>query len=292
MKHLYNYQYDFIKAKLYKVDLNDLNWNNLKPHKTLKNHFKIDSKGLLYDDNFDLYIDKGGNITIATSFPYLVHGHNHTNFDSELFSQTIKTLSKIIGVDVSTATILEMEFAGFEHLDISCKHYINSVVGLQQFQLEKATSNFKMYGNHKDEHFKIYNAVENAKRKKTFSASKFKSEDIVKYEIKLTKTKKTVVRNLYDLCKPITFNLFKTQLNNKVENLIIKQNSVFTPLQTSLNHVLFTTLKNLEQQSGIAILPSGIDTINQMDISSSQKSKRKKALLELESTYNAQNIKR
>lgn len=292
MKNLYNYQYDFIKAKLYNVDLNILNWNNLKPHKNLRNHYTMDSKGVLHDDNIDLYIDSGSNITIRTSLPYLVYGHNHKSFDCRDVSNSIRTINKIVGVDLSTAIILEMEFAGFEQLDISCKKYINSIVGLQQFQLEKSTSNFKMYGNHKDEHFKIYNAIENAKRKKTFSASKFKSEDIVKYEIKLTKTKKTVVRSLYDLCKPITFNLFKTQLNNKVENLIIKQNSVFTPLNASLNHVLFTTLKNLEQQSGIAILPNSFDTINQMNISSSQKSKRKKALLELESTYNAAIIKR
>ena len=292
LEKLHHYHYDFIKFKLYDVNVDTLNWNNLIPHIHLNNHFNLNSNGKFHDKNFDLYLDSANNITINTSLPYLVNGHNYSNFDHNDLQCTLQDLSKIIGCDLTQATILEMEFGAYQKINSDCKLFINSIIGLNNYQLEKATTNFKMYGNHKESHFKIYNPIANSKRKKTFTISKYPKCDLVKYEIKLTSNKKLKIKNISELCSSKVFNDFISSLTDKVNHIAMQQQLKILPQQSSLTHILFTALKNIEQQSGIAILPLTIRILEQLDLSASQKSKRKKALRDLDTAYSAQVSKR
>jgi hypothetical protein len=286
---LFNYHYDFIKFKLYNVNSSLINWDVLKPHKTLNSHYSLVSNGRFFDKNFDLFIDGGKNITIRSSIPYLIYGHNFKAFDALDLLKAMKSLSDILGIDLTEAKVIELEFGAYQKIENSSKDYINSLIGLQDYRLEKSTSTMKMFGNTKGLHLKIYDPIINAKRKKTFSLSQYPNECLIKYEIKDLKPTHLKVE---DLCLPKTFISFNKKLNTHLDHLLIRSDDRYLPIDASINHILFATLKNVEQELSVPIYAKTVDLLEKMELSPSQKSKRKKSLLELDTTYNAQHQKR
>ncbi|WP_349372798.1 hypothetical protein [Olleya sp.] len=286
---LFNYHYDFIKLKLYNVNSNLINWDVLKPHKNLTNHYSLASNCQFFDKNFDLFIDGGQNITIRSSIPYLIYGHNFKAFDALDLRKAMKSLSELLGIDLTKAKVMEFEFGAYLKIEISSKHYINSIIGLKDYKLEKATPRMKMYGNNRGIHLKVYDPIVNARRKKTFSLSQYPNEHLIKYEIKDLKPTHLKVEDLCELKRFVSLN--KT-LNAHLEQLLIKCEELYLPIENSINHILFTALKNVEQEFGIPIYAKTVNLLEKMELSPSQKSKRKKTLLELETTYNTQQLKR
>lgn len=286
---LFNYHYDFIKLKLYNVNSSLINWDVLKPHKNLTNHYSLASNGQFFDKNFDLFIDGGQNITIRSSIPFLIYGHNFKAFDAIDLRKAMKSLSDLLGIDLTKAKVMELEFGAYRKIEISSKYYINSIIGLKDYKLEKATPRMKMFGNTRGFHFKVYDPIINAKRKKTFSLSQYPKGHLIKYEIK---DLKPMHLKAEDLFQPKTFISFNRILNGHLDQLLIKSEDKYLPIETSINHILFATLKNVEQEFGIPIYAKIVDLLEKMELSPSQKSKRKKTLQELETTYNTQHLKR
>ncbi|NRR91388.1 hypothetical protein HSX10_07410 [Winogradskyella undariae] len=265
---LFNYHYDFIKFKLYNVNSSLINWDVLKPHKTLNNHYSLVSNGRFFDKNFDLFIDGGQNITIRSSIPYLIYGHNFKAFDALDLLKAMKSLSDILGIDLTEAKLIELEFGAYQKIENSSKDYINSLIGLQDYRLEKSTSSMKMFGNTKGLHLKIYDPIINAKRKKTFSLSQYPNECLIKYEIKDLKPTHLKVE---DLCLPKTFISFNKKLNTHLDHLLIRSDDRYLPIDASINHILFATLKNVEQELGVPIYAKTVDLLEKMELSPSQK---------------------
>ncbi len=290
MKNLFNYHYDFIKLKLYDVDTEKVNWDVLKPHPHLKNHYTLISIGLFEDKNFDLFIDKGKNVTIRTSLPYLCYGHNYTSFQSEDMFRTLSSLSDLLGLDLLRAVVLELEFGAYQKIDISAKEYIKKISGLVDYEIEKSTDTMKMFGDRKQFHFKIYDPIANSKIKKTFSASNYPKSDLLKYEVKMTEMKLTNGKktDAFHFCHNKVDERSKKILKQHSENIVFIDGLTHFPEETTMNHLLFTSLKNLEQQSGINAYSIASEVINQMDLSPSQRSKRRKSLENLETKYNNQ----
>jgi hypothetical protein len=283
MKELFKYHFDFIKLKLYNVDRRDLNWKKLVPHKNLKRHFTLNSEGRFFDKNFDLFLDGGNNLTIRTSLPYLKYGHNYKAFDERQLSKLISSLSLLLNVDLTQAKILEIEFGCYQKIKSSAKDFIDNLIGLKDYNIEKTTQRMKMFGNRKGLHFKIYDPKANAKSKKTFSISKYSEDDLIKYELKFLNLKNTA---LISLCTKEVFSEFKTALNRHVNELVIQQEFDHLPVESSVNHILFTVLKNIEQQSKMSVYNQISKVLDKMNLSASQKSKRRKSLMKLENIYN------
>ena len=286
---LFNYHYDFIKVKLYNVNSSLINWDSLKPHKNLTNHYSLASNGQFLDKNFDLFIDGGQNITIRSSIPYLIYGHNFKAFDALDLRKAMKSLSDLLGIDLTEAKVMELEFGAYRKIEVSSKHYINSIIGLKDYKLEKATPTMKMFGNTRGFHLKVYDPIVNAKRKKTFSLSQYPNGHLIKYEIKDLKPTHLKVE---ELCLPQTFVSLSKTLNTYLEQLLIKSEDQYLPIEASINHILFATLKNVEQELGIPIYTKTTSLLEKMELTPSQKSKRKKTLLELEAAYNTKHLKR
>ncbi|MBO3096812.1 hypothetical protein [Gelidibacter pelagius] len=289
MEVLFNYQYDYIKLKLYNVDTNIINWCSLIPHENLKRHYTLNSNGQYFDKNFDLFIDKGNNITIRTSIPYLVYGHNFKSFDSQSLSRTLNSLTDLLGIDLSHAKIHELEFGGYHKIKDSSQSYIKNLVGIKDYEIEKSTSTMKMFGDSRGFHFKVYDPIANAKSKRTFSISQYPNKSLIKYELKMSNSKDFTVE---ELCTQETFEDFKLKLNSEIGNLIIQEELKHAPLETSIIHILYATLKNMEQKLGLSVYSQISNVLDKMRLTPSQKSKRKKTLFTLETTYNLQSNKR
>lgn len=285
MDTLFNYQYDFIKLKIYSVNKDRINWTVLSPHKNLKRHFTLNSGGCFCDNNFDLFMDKGNNITIRTSVPYLVHGHNYMSFGVDDLSKAINGLSNLLRIDLLQSKIMELEFGAYDKIGMPSATLIKNIVAIQDYQLERVFPTMKMFGDTKGHHFKIYDPVVNSKLKKTYAISQYPDTPLIKYEIKQSKVNGLTLR---DLITTDTFEVYKKALNQDIGNLIIKNEEYHTPIENSLNHILYSTLKTIEQQFGVCAFKQTEEVIDTMELSHSQRSKRRKALLQLENAYNNQ----
>ena len=81
-------------------------------------------------------------------------------------------------------------------------------------------------------------------------------------------------------------------LHTLKQHLILRQDLSYMPKDTNMTHILFTALKTMELDypaNSFSIISKIIDSAG---LTPSQKSKRRKALIELETTYNSDIKKR
>jgi hypothetical protein len=112
---------------------------------------------------------------------------------------------------------------------------------------------------------------------------------LIKYELK--KSSKMDFK-AEDLCIDDLFDEFKTRLNRNLSNLIVKNKLRHLPIESSINHILFAILKNKELEFSSPVYAEIVSVLDQMQLTATQKSKRKKTLLALETAYNAKHQKR
>lgn len=138
---LHNYQVDYVKLKLYNADTSKINWDFIKDHQVLKNHYTLDFIAPNYHGkNFDMYIDKGNNITIKTSIPYLLEDQNYTDCDEQDIGFILCHLLNVTGINFPDAIIKEFEFGVFERINIPESLYIKNIKGVLGKDLLKSTS--------------------------------------------------------------------------------------------------------------------------------------------------------
>jgi hypothetical protein len=288
MKDLFNFHYDFIKIKVPNVEESKIKWHNLIEHPNLRRHYCLKPNAdLQYHKNFDMFLSKAGDVVIRTSMPYLVYGHNFTSFDIDDTLCCMGALDETLGIDFQDAFVLEYEYGCFEQIETPCKQYIDNINGLEGYELVKSTNYMKMFDNRKGIKYKIYDAVVNAKRKKTFTRGGYSSDRVIKHEFKYVG--REAEHDLFPIRWFITNEL--DQENRKTLLLLIK--SQLKVLEgkdrfikaKSLTDILFITLKVNEQLFGMSTNQFVKKTINQLDLSPSQKSKRLKSLKHLEQLY-------
>ena len=155
-----------------------------------------------------------------------------------------------------------------------------------------------MFGNPNNSiHYKVYDAVANAKHKGTYIKGSFSFNSVIKHEIKFTNPKKYFGKNLFfkDLLFKENSNCEDLLIDNCIELLeglkanLIKQNGCeYFPLKSDLSHILYSVLKNTEQDGNqnTNVYRQLLKMIDVMILSPSQKSKRKKSIKILEELYN------
>ncbi len=293
---LTNFQIDFLKLEIpmeeFDVSFEEMGmkWGNLTEHPTIKNQFVLKTETWQHAKNFSIYFGRK-SIVLRFSLPYLLYGHNYCATVLEDFYK-VKTLIKdLTGIDITFSEIKELEFGAYEKVNVDAKDYINSIVGIKDYELEKATENFKMFGDRKRNfHYKVYDAVANAKAKKTFTLGKYPEKGLLKHEIKLTNTCPYFDSIFYlDLYEPLCsyWDELKEDLTDCQNSLALKNNNPVLLHDTDLIHILYAGLKKFE--SGVAsenVVRSLFDLIENSGLTPSQKSKRRKAINLLEDQYN------
>ena len=250
MKNLFNFHYDFIKINVPNVEESKINWHNLNEHPTLKRHYCLrPNSDLEHHKNFDMFLNKAGDMVIRTSMPYLVHGHNFTQFDIDDVVFCLGALDETLGIDFQDAFVLEYEYGCFEQIETSCHQYLDNINGIEGYELVKSTRYMKMFDNGKGMKYKVYNAVANARRKKVFSRSGYPSDRVIKHEFNyvgkeaghdLFPIKWFITDELDQANKETLLLLIKSQLK------ILEGNGQFIKAK-SLTDILFVTLKGNEQ---------------------------------------------
>lgn len=278
-----NFQVDYIRLCTSATSKNDINWDNLIPHPKLKDNFTLNTELSPNAKNFNLYYGKDDCVFIKLSVPYFLIGHNYTEISIVELLTVKKRLKDWLNIDIHNAEILELEYGMFENIEITGKQYISNISNTQNFSLEKSTPYFKMFGRHSTKmHYKIYDAVANAKAKKVFTKADFPTGNIIKHELKFENVKKVYPNLLY--CDLYERNFLHTEFKNLLfkihEELAFKENLAYKIKKFDSVNILFTALKNLENRDTdvLELLNEMIDTSS---MTSSQKSKRKKYFNEL-----------
>lgn len=286
---LFNFHIDFVKLEIL-YNYYDIEFENLVEHPTIKNQYTLKPEIWEHHKNFSVYFTEKKAI-VKFSLPYFIYGHNFCELDVQDLWEVRDFMSKELGFEIKFAKVKELEFGAYEKIDVDSKQYINSIVGIRDYELEKATENFKMFGDRKRNfHYKVYDAVANAKAKKTFALGNYPEKGLIKHEIKLTNTQ-PYFDSLYfnDLSEPLTEyrEALEKELISSRKALILKNEDPVILHDTDLTHILYAGLKQYE--SGVAsenVVKSLFDLIENSGLTPSQKSKRRKAINLLEDQYN------
>ncbi|AKH95413.1 hypothetical protein [Elizabethkingia anophelis] len=286
---LFNFHIDFVKLEI-PYNYWHINFDNLVEHPTIKNQYKLKPEIWKYHKNFSLYLTKKKAI-LKFSIPYFLNGHNFCKLYLEDFWQVEEFISKNLGLEITFAEVKELEFGAYEEIDIDAKDYINSIVGIKNYELEKSTKGFKMFGDRKRSfHYKVYDAVANAKMKKTFTLGNYPDKGLIKHEIKLTNTSPYFDSVFYnDLYEPFAsyWDELKEDLINSQRSLVRRNSPPVLLQDTDLSSILYAGLKQYESgATSENVMKSLFDLIDNSKLTPSQKSKRRKAISILESSYN------
>jgi len=286
-----NYQIDYIKLSINNVDFNQINWDNLVDHPNLKRHYTLSSSlSIYYGKNFDFYYDNRGNVTLRMSIPYFLYNHNYVAINTNDLQTLLTELGAILNIDLNKSIVKEFEYAGFDEIFSESNQYIKSIIGISDFDLQKSTSYMKMYDSRNGYSYKIYDAVANAKKKKTFSRGSYPNSGLIKHELKFTSIKHFLKEekelSVTKLLDDEFIEMIQQLLKSNKENIVLKKGLTIEPIKNDLTNILFATIKNMEQGNICGVIKMSSDIINYSDMSPSQKSKRRKAILELEKQYN------
>ncbi|WP_395762240.1 hypothetical protein [Elizabethkingia anophelis] len=286
---LFNHHIDFVKLEI-PYNYWHINFDNLVEHPTIKNQYKLKPEIWKYHKNFSLYLTKKKAV-LKFSIPYFLNGHNFCKLYLEDFWQVEEFVSKNLGLEITFAEVKELEFGAYEEIDIDAKDYIDSIVGIKNYELEKSTKGFKMFGDRKRNfHYKVYDAVANAKTKKTFTLGNYPDKGLIKHEIKLTNTSPYFDSVFYnDLYEPFAsyWDELKEDLINSQRSLVRRNSTPVLLQDTDLSSILYAGLKQYESgATSENVMKSLFDLIDNSELTPSQKSKRRKAISILESSYN------
>lgn len=292
--NLYKTQVDFISIKVDEQEALNLNWDNLIDHPTLRNQYTLIEKVNPNYKNFSLYVKNSGEVMINLSIPYFLFGHNYHTVENEELQDFYVIIKKILGIDIKKSEVIELEYGGYCNSEISPEEFLKKILRMQNHDLIYSKSYMKMFEDKKQGIcFKIYDAVENAKQKRTYSFERFKGNNVIKYELKLRKPEKIVKQKLVFedlLAEPIQNSslVHLKRILTKLKNqLVLPYEKKVEPVKYDLINIIYTALKNIENRhpENISIFKQLMDVIDESPLSSSQKSKRRKAIQRLEEEY-------
>jgi len=284
---LHNYQIDFIKLKSLKVNTEAINWDVLNAHPTINNAYVLDARVELYAKNFKLYLNKENCAVIETSIPYLLHGHNYVELSADDLKNAIESLQNLINIDLMNAEVVQFEYGCYAAVTGSTKSYIKRIKDYPGYDLKYSSPFMKMFG-FGQLNFKIYDAVANAKHKKTFTIGNYPKDGLVKYELKITNVTKHLKTKMYlkQLCDSQSTEELNITLHNHIDTII--DNSIVLNLNQdsfSLSDLMFICLKTLEDKFEYSGYNHMMEIIDLASLTPSQKSKRRKSFYQLEQKF-------
>lgn len=286
-QNFHNYQFDFIKVKTQKVNRETVNWEMLNEHPTIRNAYTLDAKSGLYGKNFKLYFTKDDCAVIETSIPYLKYGHNYVEMPGEAVKVVVDNLQQLLNIELKTAEVKQLEYGCFTLIEGNTKDQIKKIKSFQNFDLKFSSAWMKMFGNGRL-NFKIYDAVQNAKKKKTYSLGNYPEEGLIKYELKILDLTKFLNDKLYlkQLCDSRYENEFKKALTMFIDELIDSLITIKLDQSTyTLSEIMYLCLETLQEKFEYNFYNLIMEIIGMTNLTPSQKSKRRKAFLKLKNNF-------
>jgi len=286
MEKLFNYQFDFVKIKVKNVSEEQVKWKMLKKHPAINNTYLLSDESTLHGKNFKLHFRKNNDVILETSIPYLNHNHNYVETSSGILRGTLEYLSLRLGINFIQGTVMIFEYGVFQNISIEAPHYLSKIIGIGSYDLKYNSSFMKIYGN-SNIHFKIYDAVGNAKKKKTFTRGKYPTGRLIKHELKFINPSKYFNKSLLvdEMCEPKFEQKVKSLLKNHIDTIVHTGSDKIEPKGNSMMCLLYASLKQYELTTGLRARTSVIDIIDNSSLSPSQKSKRRNTVSQLESLY-------
>lgn len=273
-------QSDYFQIEL--ADAKQVNKKYLKPHPTIKNRYKLSLPSgsfngrHYYGDNIDIY---HGNqkLNIKCSLPYFRYGHNFVPFEKVDVLNTFQDLSEILNVDLFKSKVKNHEYAILQKSKLPFKHLKRLIGGVQGMELLKKTPHLLMFGNSTLK-CKIYAVAPNLRGKIDSSlAEKFTwdaAEDIVKVELHFNRSQSSCL-----------LDYLTTEIDQEraILSEFLQDKITVCPIGTNGNtfsDILIMALVNIGwNHCSYEVVFSEIQKqINLADLSSSQKSARRKSL--------------
>ena len=273
-------QSDYFQFELTEVE--QLNTKYLKPHPTIKNRYKLSLpegkfKGrAYYGDYIDIY-HCNQRLNIKSSLPYLRYGHNLISFGRSEIKETLEDLSEILEKDLFKAKVKNHEYAILQKSKLPFKYLKRLIGGVQGMELLKKTPHLLMFGNSTLK-CKIYSVAPNLRGKMNSSlAEKFPwgaAEDIVKVELHFNRSQSDCL---------LDYLTTEIDQDRAILSEFLQDKITVCPIGTNGNtfsDILFMALVNIGwNHCSYEVVFSEIQKqINLADLTSSQKSARRKSL--------------
>ena len=133
-------QIDYTKIKV--TGVKEIQKENLVSHSRFFDRYKLDSAKtnfngkVLYGNNIDIY-HHNETLYLSCSFPYLVHGHNFTDFPPSEAREVLLYLSQLIGVDLMKGDVVAFEVGIISKCMTSFKGMCNKISGVDGWNFRK-----------------------------------------------------------------------------------------------------------------------------------------------------------
>lgn len=274
-------QFDYLKLEQHGVYF--LDKQHLIEHATIKKRFHINTPENTFDGkplfgkNIDIYYNEEKSfLSISCSLPYLAYGHNYCDFYATKASEIVTVLSRILKVDLFKSTVKQYEFAIINNAENSTHNILKNILSIQGLNLVKKEKYISIYSNSNFD-FKIYDVKHNLKKKlpKTiFDTLIFRSDNIVKTEIKFLKPKNLTLSQLLRLDFKPEISIMEEILNKKIVYSSISN----TIIGEKFDDILYYSLQKIGLIWDVDINDFILQTIDDMDISHSKKTARRNSL--------------
>lgn len=271
-------QLDYLKIKIENVET--LNTQHLIEHPTIKNRFKLENISLsneqkLYGNNIDIY-HKNSTAYISTSIPYLIHGHNFVEVNSNDARLVFECLSEALGINILIGKVIDFEIAMLFDCDIQFKNLIKTISSVDGLELQKKSSSFVAYGKGNTQ-LKIYNCYKNLKSK--LSKSIFDSilglfTNSLKIELKMIRDKRYTVDQFLEYGFDENLEFLKHLIENRISYTECNYDG------TKFDDILYKALLKANKYTYKNVDEIVLDIIDTLPISYSQKTARRKSLRE------------
>lgn len=292
--NLHKTQIDFVSLKLDAEEALNLNWSHLVDHPALRNQYTLGEKTSPYAKNFSLYAKSSGEVIISLSIPYFLYGHNYHTVEQEELMDFYLKIKMLLGIDLAHSEIIELEYGGFQDSETAPKEFLKKILRMHNYDLIYSKPYMKMFGDEKQGIcFKIYDAIENALQKRTYLPERFPKDNILKFELKVKKPEKIFKKKLTfgellgEPSQNSLLNKFRKLLTEVRSRLVLPYGKKAEPITYDLLHIIYAGLKNMENYhpEPVSVFKDLMGIIDESPLSPSQKSKRRKAIQQLEKEY-------
>ncbi len=271
-------QIDYIKIKVAGVD--KILKDNLVSHSRFFDRYKLDSTKTNFNGKglFGNYIDiyhHNETLYLSCSLPYLVYGHNFTDFSPTEAREILLYLSDLIGVDLFKGDVVAFEVGIISKCMTSFKGICNEISGVDGMELQKKDSRCLFYGKNNIQ-FKIYDLEKNIKRKVDKDIRNQLDWDVVentiKTELKFNKDNRFTVDQFLDTGFEQSVKELKAILYGRIHIPDLNYTG------DKFDDILFKTLLRVNRYTPKGVTEMILDEINGSDLTPAKKSMRRRSL--------------
>lgn len=271
-------QIDYKKIRV--TDVVEIKKEHIVPHPRFLDRYKLDSAKtnfngkMLFGNNIDIY-HCNETLYLSCSLPYLVYGHNFTDFPPTEAREILLYLSDLIGVNLLKGDVVAFEVGIISKCRTSFKGISNEISGVDGMELQKKDSRCLFYGKNNIQ-FKIYDLEKNIKSKVDKDIRNQLDWDVVentvKTELKFNKDNRFTVEQFLDTGYEQSLKELKAILSGRIHIPDLHYDG------DKFDDILFKTLLRVNRYTPKGVTEMILDEINGSDLTPAKKSMRRRSL--------------